>query len=308
MVGGGVIPGMSDYPAFALHVTEPTPIPVLITVPHAGRAYPESLLARMRNPGMTCLRLEDRHVDRLGAEIVRQTGGALLVAHAPRAAIDLNRDVHDMDWEMVQGGAPSGEAHRPHGARASGGLGLVPRRLGGLGDIWKGRFDAADVHARIEGIHRPYHAAISATLAMISARWGGALLIDLHSMPPLAPGPTGRCTELVLGDRFGGSCSGSLIASAFDHLARQDVLAAYNRPYAGGYVLDRHGAPMEGVHAIQIEVCRSLYLDASHREISDGLGPLATLLSGLVRVLADELIARVPSAGKSGEGWGLAAE
>lgn len=306
-IAGGVIPGMLGVPAFTLEAPRPTPIPVLVTVPHAGRAYPESLLARMRNPGMTCLRLEDRMIDAVGVEVARLTGAALLVAAAPRALIDLNRDIRDIDWEMVSGGAQPDDV-RPAGSRAAGGLGLLPRRLGGLGEIWKGRFDRADVAARIEGIHHPYHAVISETLGEIAARWGGALLIDLHSMPPLAPGPTGRRTELVLGDRFGGSCSGSLVASAFDHLAGQCVLAAYNRPYAGGYVLDRHGNPAHGIHAIQIEVCRSLYLDAGHREISAGLVPLAELIAGLVLVLADEIAAGAPLFGKPGEAWSLAAE
>lgn len=306
---GGIIPGLAGHPAFRLSICEPTEIPVLIAVPHAGRDYSHSLLERMRNPGITCLRLEDRLADRLGEEIARQTGAALLVSHAPRAAIDLNRDLSEIDWEMVEGGWTSGDVRRERSPRVAAGLGLVPRRLGGVGEIWKGRMPAQDIQNLIAAVHRPYHAALSTALEAIFARWGTALLIDLHSMPPLSPGPTGRRTEIVVGDRFGSSCCGSLIAAAFDNLAGQNVLAAYNRPYAGGYVLDRHGAPIHGIHAIQIEVCRSLYLDAAHQTLSDGVGLIASALAGLVRTLARELISR-PGGGITAAppAWGLAAE
>lgn len=307
-ISGGVIPGLADCPAFTLRMHEPTQIPVLIAVPHAGRAYSDALVARMRNPGITCLRLEDRLADRLGEEIARRTGAALLVAHAPRAAIDLNRDIHEIDCEMVEGGWRSGDAQIERSPRVVAGLGLVPRRLGGVGEIWKGRMPESYLRQLVAGVHEPYHSAVSSALEAIFARWGAALLIDLHSMPPLTPGPTGRRTEIVVGDRFGASCSGALIAATFDNLAGQNMLAAYNRPYAGGYVLDRHGSPADGIHALQIEVCRSLYLDSTQHTLSEGMDAVTSALADLVRTLARELIA-LPRGGVTGNAaWGLAAE
>src|SRR5262245_29016155 len=97
---GGVIPGAPGVPAFSLSGPVPSAIPVLIAVPHAGRAYPAPLLARMRNPGFAALRLEDRYADRLGEALAQATGAILLTAHAPRAMIDLNRAPDDIDWEM----------------------------------------------------------------------------------------------------------------------------------------------------------------------------------------------------------------
>ena len=92
-------------PAFAISGPLPSAIPVLIAVPHAGRAYPGSLLERMRNPGFAALRLEDRYVDLLAREVAKATGAMLLVANAPRAMIDLNRAADDIDWEMFGRGA-----------------------------------------------------------------------------------------------------------------------------------------------------------------------------------------------------------
>jgi N-formylglutamate amidohydrolase len=304
----GFIPGLEAQPAFRTEVNATLPIPVVIAVPHAGRAYPESLLSRMRNPGLTCLRLEDRHVDRVAIAVARQTGASLLVADAPRAMIDLNRSLDEMDWDMVVE-EPSGDGVAKFaGIRARGGLGLVPRRLGGVGEIWKSRLDRAELDHRIAGIHNPYHDTLAQILAAVSARWGAALLLDIHSMPPL-PVPAGRSrADLVLGDRFGGSCSGTLISSAFDYFAGEGVFAAYNRPYAGGYVLDRHGDPARGIHAIQIEICKSRYLDSRLAEPSAGLPAIAEMISGLVRVLAGEIATRGRDGGSPSRQMGIAAE
>ncbi|HTO27300.1 MAG TPA: N-formylglutamate amidohydrolase, partial [Devosia sp.] len=164
---GGVIPGSAGQPAFTLTRRDPSPIPVLVAVPHAGRLYPQGLIGQMRNPGEAVLRLEDRYVDLLGTAIARETGAALLVAHAPRAMIDLNRAPDEMDWEMLRQGAPAGRRGQQVGRRARSGLGLVPRRLAGLGELWRARLEESELEARLNGVHRPYHEAISQSLASL---------------------------------------------------------------------------------------------------------------------------------------------
>jgi N-formylglutamate amidohydrolase len=116
------------------------------------------------------------------------------------------------------------------------------------------------------------------------------LLLDMHSMPPLGP-KRGENTapDFVLGDRFGASCDNALSVVAFEHLESAGRSAAYNRPYAGGYVLDRHGAPARGVHALQVEICRAAYLDSALREPGPGLAGIAEVMGGMVRRLAAEL-------------------
>ena len=292
-VTGGWVPGLYDAPAFTLSTPPRMRLPVLIAVPHAGRAYPPAVAARLRDPTQAQLRLEDRHVDRIGVEIARQTGAGLLVANAPRALLDLNRAEDDIDWDMIEGGRP---ADRPasenapgRNARARSGLGLVPRRLPGSGEIWRGRLSPDELADRIEGIHRAYHAALAQELARIRAQWGAALLIDLHSMPPLRVGEDeGQAPVIVLGDRFGAACHNALIARALSQLEASGVAAAHNRPYSGGYVLDRHGAPHSGVHAVQIEVCRATYLDRRLAEPGAGLAGMAATLVALVRELGAE--------------------
>jgi N-formylglutamate amidohydrolase len=305
--GGGHIPGLSsgadgDAVAFEFFAGQPSPIPVLIAVPHAGRSYRPGLLARMRHPESTALRLEDRLADRLGEAVAQAAGASLLIARAPRAMIDLNRAPSDVDWDML--GMASPAPPQPN-ARARSGLGLVPRRLPGMGEIWRGRLSRDELDERIDLVHRPYHAALAAELAAIRARWGAALLIDLHSMPSL-PRNEGRAgAEIVLGDRFGATCRGDLVASAFAHFAACGRNAAHNRPYAGGYVLDSHANPRGGIHALQLEIDRATYLDSRGVDLGDGFAGMVCMLVGLVRRLAGEVA--VLGVGP-GQNWAEAAE
>lgn len=293
--GGSISASISgEHGAAFIHAApRQMPLPVLIAVPHAGRAYPGEILAEMRDPRSSQLRLEDRHVDAVGVEIARAAGTGLLVAHAPRAMLDLNRAADDIDWEMVQGtkGSEVDPQPRAYGsnARARSGLGLVPRRLPGFGEIWRSRLSQEEIVRRIDRIHRPYHDFLARELERIRDAWGAALLVDLHSMPPLRrPSGEERAPQVVLGDRFGASCHNAISARAFRYLEQHGCAAAHNRPYSGGYVLDRHAEPARGLHGLQIELCRSTYLDATLSEPTEALKPLAKMLAGLVRELGAE--------------------
>lgn len=300
---GGQVPGI-EQPAFRFSGRADFPTPVVIAAPHGGRLYPQSLLDRMRDAEGAMLRLEDRHVDTLAAAVAKETGASLLVADAPRAMLDLNRASDDMDWEMVVGGAPRGHRKSLANRRSRSGLGLVPRRLPGTGEIWRDRLTREELEDRISGIHQPYHWALGKALEDIRDRWGAALLIDFHSMPPLKRRfPGEKAPEFVIGDRFGASCEGVVSARALSFFGRHDRAVAHNRPYAGGYVLDRHAQPARGIHAIQLEICRSSYLDARFSEPSARLASLARLLAGFVR----EMAACTASLGREG-GLPLAAE
>ncbi|MDE1468402.1 N-formylglutamate amidohydrolase [Aurantiacibacter sp. D1-12] len=289
--GGGLIPGGEGAPAYSLRRPRPLSLPILIAVPHAGRHYPAALTERMRAPCEASLRLEDRYVDLVADAVAKETGAALLVAHAPRAMIDLNRSPDDVDWEMVDGTAPPPARRLAAGRRARSGLGLVPRRLPGMGELWNARLSAAALQERIDQIHQPYHAALAKTLEAMRDKWGGSLLIDLHSMPPLGPKRgINAAVDFVIGDRFGGSCESRLTSVAFRHFKAYRASAAHNRPYAGGYVLDRHGAPNRNINAMQLEICRSTYLDQHLREPGEGLGEVVHLVASLVRRLADEFV------------------
>lgn len=300
---GGSIPGAAEQPAFVLRKPRQLAIPVLIAVPHAGRNYPASLLGRMRHPAEAAPRLEDRYIDLVAQRVAQATGACLLLANAPRAMIDLNRSPDDVDWEMVSGPRSAVvRARLAAGRRSRSGLGLVPRRLPGLGELWRQKLRPAELSERIEQVHAPYHTTLAHQLETLRDRWGAALLLDMHSMPPLGP-KTGlaAAADFVIGDRFGASCSSNLVSAALSHLDAQGRRTTHNRPYAGGYVLDRHGAPARGLFAMQLEVCRAAYLDAQLCEPGEGLEAVADIVAGLVRRLADEVGSSAPGLAQAAE-------
>ncbi len=270
---------MTAAPSFLRQGPAEPVSPVVVSVPHAGRDYPLQLRAALRVPLAALRPLEDRHADAIALGAVQ--GETLFVARRARAWIDLNRAEHERDPRLDDGAQPTAQ---PQSAKLRSGLGLVPRRVAAAGDIWRRRLSGEEVAARIAADHRPYHAALGAALAAARARFGVAVLLDVHSMPPL--GPDGA--RIVLGDRFGRSAS-ARFPGRIEGVARAHGLAcAINAPYSGGHVLDRHGAPRRGVHAVQVEFDRSLYLDSRFDAPGPGLGRAIRVLRAIIDALADE--------------------
>ena len=257
--------------------------PVVLSVPHAGRDYSERLLRAARVPKATLETLEDRLVDRLVWRAV-ENGATAFVARVPRAEIDLNRDEREVDPALIAPPPPS-ESVIPS-ARTRGGLGLVPSRIAGTGAIWLHRLGRDELRRRVEAVHRPYHAAVADALARARARFGAAVLLDCHSMPPREPAAGVRPPPVVFGDRHGTSIAPELLEAALEAAHRLGFAAGCNSPYAGGYVVSRHGRPAERVHALQIEIDRSAYLDGDLREPGPGFDRTARLIAEVAGALA----------------------
>jgi N-formylglutamate amidohydrolase len=259
--------------------------PVIVSVPHAGRAYSDGLLASSRLSRARLESLEDRLVDRLVWRAV-EGGSVALIADSPRAEIDLNRDERELDPAMVlPRPAPDATVESP---RTRGGLGLIPARIAGSGAIWRQRIAAAEVARRVEAIHRPYHAALESELQAAKARFGIAVLLDCHSMPPR--GGEGEA-PVVLGDRHGGSMAEALVAAAEGAARAAGFKVARNAPYAGGHITERHGRPALGIHALQLELDRSLYLAPDLRTAGPGFDRVARLIAAIAEALAAEALA-----------------
>ena len=272
---------------FATWGTETLSGPVLLSVPHAGRDYPDEIFGALRLSPATLVRLEDRYADLLARRCI-QLGHPVIMAHRARAWIDLNRDEHDIDAEMVQG-ALKADYPAP-GVKQRGGLGLIPRRLSGDGELWKRQFTLEEVQNRISSFHQPYHEAIAHVLERMRQRFGVAILLDLHSMPPIRSAHAGPAPQFVVGDRFGKSAASQYAGLLMARLQAQGFSAALNHPYAGEYILRRHARPRANIHAIQLEVDRSLYLDPDLRQPGVGLYRLNALIPDLVAALTDEAL------------------
>ena len=254
-------------------------LPVLISVAHAGRDYPDWLLADSRRGRISLEPLEDPLVDRLAWRALA-LGVPAVVARAPRAAIDCNRGPHEIDTASLASTLPGDP-----GIRARAGLGLVPTRTARHGDLWRAPIGAADLERRMQEAHQPFHRAIDDGLTSLLHRHGAALLLDCHSMPPRGA----RLPEVVIGDRHGTSAGSFLSAQAGRIVRDAGFTVAYNDPYAGGWIASSHGSPPRGRHVLQIEIDRSQYLDAKLREPGPGFDRVAKLLQRLAEELGEIL-------------------
>lgn len=268
--------------------------PVLIGIPHAGRLYPKKLLENLKIRPAELLRLEDRYADRLATSALA-SGFPAIIAHQPRAWIDLNRKNSEIDPDIVNGISAS-ELPAPT-RKVRGGLGLIPRRLNMIGELWVNRWDIADIQNRIATYHEPYHQAVTKLLGQIRDKFGVALLLDLHSMPPLdmpvdqRKNPPGLSdgSNIVIGDRYGRSAGDRFSELAVAYFQEHGFFAQLNHPYSGGYILERHGDPNCGVHAIQVEVDRACYLDQTLNEPSEKMTKISDNIEQLAQILTGQL-------------------
>lgn len=242
-------------------VAEPAALsgPVVCNSPHSGRSYPSRFLAQSRLDLATLRRSEDTFVDELFADAVK-FGVPMMRAHFPRAFLDVNREPYELDPRMFEGRLPTFANTRS--LRVAGGLGTIARVVGDAREIYDRRLPVEEALGRIELYYKPYHRALRRIIVNAQRKYGAAVLIDCHSMPSNANGRDERPrADIVLGDRYGTSCAASVTDVIEESLCQSGYSVLRNKPYAGGFITEHYGDPAAGLHAVQIEVNRALYMD-----------------------------------------------
>ena len=283
--------GLEDAPAqAAFHLQRaappgaPPPTPLVFASPHSGRWYPDDMMAASALDAQTIRRSEDALVDDL-IEAAPDLGAALLSARFARAYIDLNREAFELDPGMFSDELP--DFARARTARVAAGLGAIARVVSEGQEIYARKLTFAEARRRIEGAHRPYHAALERLIAEAHRTHGFAILIDWHSMPAAAArtGGRDRACDFVLGDRFGAACAGMLTQRVERELEAMGYRVARNTPYAGGYTTEHYGRPSRRTHALQIEINRALYLDEAKLTPTAGFERLQADMARLIQAL-----------------------
>jgi N-formylglutamate amidohydrolase len=230
--------------------------PLIFSSPHSGSTYPERFLAASRLDSLTLRRSEDAFVDELFLPCVA-LGAPLLRAKFPRAYLDVNREPYELDPKVFEGSLPGYANTRS--LRVAVGLGTIPRVVGDAQPIYRQPISVSEGLGRIEALYRPYHEKLRALVERARRRFGLAVLIDCHSMPSNAADVGGL--DVVLGDRYGVSAAPGVIEILETSLRGAGYRVRRNKPFAGGFITECFGAPDEGIHAVQIEIARALYLD-----------------------------------------------
>lgn len=251
--------------------------PFVFASPHSGRIYPRAFGQASRLDSLTLRKSEDAFVDEL-FDFVGDFGAPLVSARFPRAFVDPNRAPGEIDPAMFD--APLAVQIAGKTPRVVAGLGVIPRVVRDGLEIYRARLSAAEAQFRLERFYWPYHSALATLVAEAKAIHGVAVVIDCHSMPPPSRG-----TDVVVGDCFGESAAPDLTQTVQRTLADLGFTVARNAPYAGGYTTMLHGRPREGVHAIQIELSRALYLDEVRMEKTEGFASCRDRLACFVERL-----------------------
>ncbi len=236
-------------------------VPYVFNSPHSGSHYPATFRSASRLPAQNLRRSEDVAVDALFSTVV-EIGAPMLIAHFPRAWLDVNREPLELDPKLIADPLPAHANTRS--PRVAGGLGTVPRLVAERTPIYDGKIPLAEVMGRIDEIYRPYHDRLAGLMAQTIARFGLGVLVDCHSMPSKGPkGDDGNETrhDIVVGDRYGTSCNAAITREILTRFAEKGYSVARNKPYAGGFITAHYGRPAKGLHAVQIEINRALYLD-----------------------------------------------
>lgn len=257
--------------------------PVIFASPHSGCDYDPDFLAQVVLDRRSMRSSEDAFVDRL-FDMAPELGAPLLAARAPRAFLDLNRAADELDPGVIEG-----IARAPHNPRIASGLGVIPRVVAGGRSIYRGKLTLAAAEARLRRFWHPYHQALAALVEETRAAFGQAVLIDCHSMPheaieahtrPGQPRP-----EVVLGDRFGATAGREVMERVEAAFSTAGLRVGRNAPFAGAYVAQAYGRPSRGVHVVQVEIDRALYMDEVRVEPLAGFEGFRELIGGVVAEL-----------------------
>lgn len=242
--------------------------PIIVSSPHSGQDYPHDFVSASILDAHQLRQSEDMYVDELFVD-APSAGACLLTARYPRAFVDLNRSIHEIDRHLVDGDYP---AHRDQSLpRVQAGLGIIPRIVAEDTPIYSDTLSSDIVEERINAIYRPFHACLQRQLAHAHKNFGFAVLIDAHSMPAqagraIAPSNRSAALDIVIGTYHDAACAPAISELIGKFLIAAGYTVSYNRPYAGGFITTHYGQPSAGHHAVQIEINRSLYMNEENYE------------------------------------------
>ncbi len=272
-----------NNPPFRLFAPAEQRIPYVFSSPHSGCIYPNSLMDASALSHHDIRRSEDVLVDRLFSSAV-EIGAPLLAAQFPRAWLDVNREPYELDPKLFGERLP-GHANT-QSMRVTGGLGTIPRLVAENLPIYARKPSLNEALNRIETIYRPYHEALRRLMAQSAVKFGHAVLVDCHSMPSSGFKGQGRSRpDIIVGDRYGTSCAGEISREIVRRFSDLGYSVTRNKPYAGGFITEHYGRPLRGLHAVQIEINRGLYLNEQTYEPSAGFHRLAEDIRSVIAYL-----------------------
>lgn len=258
--------------------------PVLFEIPRSGAEYPRDFHSIASFSDLQ--RSISMYVEECCLDVIA-AGATWLYAHCPNAYIDLNR--HELDIDPSQLSSPWPETLQP-GPKTKSGVGLIPMVCAGTKPLYDAPLTVADVRRRLDTYYWPYHSEVARLLERFRSEQGVAYHLSCHSMPampaPSAPDAGQRRSDFDLGDRNGTTCSPALTECVKSVLEGFGYRVSVNRHFIGAEAVRKHGAPDRGVHSLQIEMNRSLYMDEAARTRRPELAAVRAHLGAVAEAIA----------------------
>ncbi|MEM0908319.1 MAG: N-formylglutamate amidohydrolase [Pseudomonadota bacterium] len=267
-------------------------VPLLLDSPHSGCTYPPDFKPIL--PLKACRRAEDFQVDQVFGDAVRQ-GLPLYKALFPRIYVDVNRAKSDLTPESVDGVlpfplAPSAKAKLGKGviwmdAPPPSYTALYPEPLG-----------ADEVARRLDACWVPYRSGLEDLVAAVREKHGVAYYLDCHSMQTVSTamheeGAGQTRPHIVLSDRDGATSGLAFRQLMAEALVAEGFEVSINTPYKGADLVQTLGRPAEGVHALQIELRRNLYMDEKALVLNDRFADTRARVGRALQAVAKGLAA-----------------
>jgi formiminoglutamase len=215
--------------------------PLIVSIPHAGTDVPPHLGGRFASPWLAT-RDADWWVDKL-YDFAADLDATVIATALSRSVIDVNRD-------------PSGASLYRGQATTE----LCPTTTFDGEPLYRAGHapDAGEIAIRRELFFDPYHGALIEEIERLRGGHGAVVLYDAHSIRSVVPRLfEGELPVFNIGTNTGQSCDPALTASVEAACAASNLSRVTNGRFRGGYITRRYGAPVAGVHAIQMELaCR----------------------------------------------------
>jgi N-formylglutamate amidohydrolase len=258
--------------------------PIIFNSPHSGSDYPAEFLEASRIDLAALRRSEDSFMDELIGNLSTR-GFPVVRVNFPRSYVDVNREPYELDPRMFSGRLPSFANTRS--MRVAGGLGTIPRVVGDGQEIYRERLTVEDALARIEALYKPYHRALRRLVNKAHQAFGTVIVVDCHSMPSVGVSrDEPRRPDVVIGDRYGTSCAPLLPDTVEETMRGLGYSVGRNKPYAGGFITEHYGNPASGLHTIQLELNRAIYMDERRRERGPRFAQVAIDFAALADAIA----------------------
>jgi N-formylglutamate amidohydrolase len=258
--------------------------PIIFNSPHSGSVYPAEFLEASRIDLVALRRSEDSFMDELIGNL-SAVGFPVVRVNFPRSYVDVNREPYELDPRMFSGRLPSFANTRS--MRVAGGLGTIPRVVGDGQEIYRERLTIEDALSRIEALYKPYHRALRRLINKAHQAFGTVIVVDCHSMPSVGVSrDEPRRPDVVIGDRYGTSCAPLLPDTVEETMRGLGYSVGRNKPYAGGFITEHYGNPASGLHTIQLELNRAIYMDERRRERGPRFAQVAIDFATLAEAVA----------------------